>query len=188
MDSIPACKRWPPQYIEKPVNSILAFNDIYLKPGEWFFGGANTKVRTTLGSCIAFTFWHRERLAGGMCHYMLPDRARLTANAQSLDGRYANEALTLIDSAINKKGGRMQDYQIKIFGGASMFVVRNDRDQVSTRNIATAWQLADHYRLNVFAHDLGGSVYRQLIFDINTGDVFMKKGVAAPTFQYPEIG
>jgi len=59
---------------------------------------------------------------------------------------------------------------------------------VSIRNIATAWQLAEHYRLSVSAHDLGGSVYRQLIFDINSGDVFMKKGVAAPTFQYPEIG
>lgn len=119
---------------------------------------------------------------------MLPDRARLAASSYSLDGRYANEALLLIDDAVTREGGRLCDYQIKIFGGASMFTVRDSRDQVSARNVAAAWQLVEHYRLKVAAHDLGGSVYRQLIFDINTGDVFMKRGVAAPASHDQEPG
>jgi chemotaxis protein CheD len=166
----------------------LILKDVYLKPGEWFCGGANTKVRTTLGSCVAFTFWHQEQALGGMFHYMLPDRARLKNTNQPLDGRYADEALSLMNTAVTRQGGRLQDCQVKIFGGAAMFAAVDQRKLVSTRNVAAAWHLAEEYRLKVSAHDLGGNAYRQLIFDINTGDVFMKKGVAAPDFQYPEIG
>lgn len=110
---------------------------------------------------------------------MLPRRAWQQVSQPLLDGRYANEALLLINGAIIRHGGQMRDYQVKIFGGASMFKAPNRGDPVSDRNITAAWQLVDDYHVKVSAHDLGGTVYRQLIFDISSGDVFMKKGVAA---------
>ena len=64
--------------------------EIMLQPGEFFFGQDDTIIRTHLGSCVAITMWHPEQKRGGMCHYMLPSRAR---SDDPLDGRYADEAI-----------------------------------------------------------------------------------------------
>jgi len=49
-------------------------HEIVLHPGDWWFGGGDTRARTVLGSCIAITLWHPQLRVGGMCHYMLPQR------------------------------------------------------------------------------------------------------------------
>lgn len=165
----------------------MTVQDVFLKPGEWFFGGTDTCIRTTLGSCVAFTFWHADQLNGGMCHYMLPDRSRFSGVGRPLDGRYADEALTLMEQAISRSGGFIRDYHIKIFGGASMFSTDMGRDQVSMRNIEMAWALVEQYQLKVVAQNLGGSVYRQLVFDIRSGDVYMKKGMPSPDERHREV-
>ncbi|MBL8511280.1 MAG: chemotaxis protein CheD, partial [Betaproteobacteria bacterium] len=51
--------------------------DIFLQPGEFYFGDADTRIRTLLGSCVSITMWHPTRRIGGMCHYMLPTRGRV---------------------------------------------------------------------------------------------------------------
>ena len=51
----------------------------------------DTSLRTLLGSCIAITIWHPGRRIGGMCHFLLPSRARRPGDA--LDGRYGDEAM-----------------------------------------------------------------------------------------------
>lgn len=58
------------------IKSLSGGLDIFLQPGEWYFGEGNTRVRTTLGSCVAIVLWHPVRRIGGMCHYMLPSRGR----------------------------------------------------------------------------------------------------------------
>jgi chemotaxis protein CheD len=55
-----------------PLNPL----DIFLRPGDCYFGGQNTSIRTVLGSCVSMTFWHPQLRVGGMCHYMLPKRNR----------------------------------------------------------------------------------------------------------------
>ena len=50
--------------------------EIYLQPGELWFGDANTRIRTILGSCVAITLWHPHRRIDGMCRYMSQSRAR----------------------------------------------------------------------------------------------------------------
>src|SRR5439155_18563598 len=45
-----------------------AYLEIFLQPGEWYFGDADTRIRTLLGSCVAITMWHPRRCLGGMCH------------------------------------------------------------------------------------------------------------------------
>ena len=64
--------------------------DVFLQPGEFYFGEEKTRIRTLLGSCVAVTLWHPKLRIGGMCHYMLPRRPRDKAGAaEKLDGRYA---------------------------------------------------------------------------------------------------
>ncbi len=49
--------------------------EVFLQPGELYFGDGRTRVRTLLGSCVAIAVWHPRLRIGGLCHYMLPSRA-----------------------------------------------------------------------------------------------------------------
>ena len=70
--------------------------EIFLQPGEIFFGDSSTRIRTVLGSCVAMTLWHPQRKVGGMCHYMLAQRRGRGEPDGALNGKYADEALQLL--------------------------------------------------------------------------------------------
>ena len=48
--------------------------EIFLQPGDFYFGDRDTRIRTLLGSCVSITMWHPRLHVGGMCHFMLPER------------------------------------------------------------------------------------------------------------------
>lgn len=151
--------------------------EVYLKPGDWHFGGPRTCIRTTLGSCIAFTLWHPETKLGGMCHYMLPRRPGRPDTAL-LDGRYASDAMQLLEQAARNKGILLQDCETKMFGGADMFrLPASHTRSVATQNIAAAERLVTQYGLQLGAQDVGGNRYRQIIFLTDSGDVWVRQGL-----------
>ena len=41
--------------------------EIFLQPGDFYFGDENTRLRSLLGSCVSITMWHPTKLIGGMC-------------------------------------------------------------------------------------------------------------------------
>lgn len=148
--------------------------DIFLQPGEFYFGEAPLCMRTLLGSCVAITLWHPQRLIGGMCHYMLPSRK---VRAEQLNGKYADEAMLLFQQQANLYNTRLQDYQVKLFGGGSMFAKLHHRHHginIANNNVAIAHRLLMHYGLELTAQDLGHHGYRNIIFDLGTGDVWVK--------------
>lgn len=155
--------------------------DIFLHPGDWYFGDRDTRIHTTLGSCIAVTVWHSELKLGGMCHYMLPGR--------SLDGqpnaRYGEDALQLLIAEIRQHGTRTDDYEAKLFGGASMFDAGPIGSSVAHRNIEAAEALAVRHGLRVIARSLGGTGYRRLFFNIADGDVWLRQGESRMGTFYP---
>lgn len=53
----------------------LGLLEVFLGPGDLYFGDQFTRIRTLLGSCVAITLWHPRALIGGMCHYMMPTRS-----------------------------------------------------------------------------------------------------------------
>lgn len=171
--------------------------DIFLQQGEVYFGDRDTHIRTVLGSCVAVTMWHPGLRIGGMCHYMLPTRqprgprlhcrisntaisfpSRRAARPPALDGKYADEALELMFAEIARSGTRPGDYQIKLFGGGNMFpatVAGNPRaHHVGVKNIEVVTELLAHHGLKVSAEHLGGLGHRNLVFDIGSGDVWMR--------------
>ena len=99
-----------------------SFIEIFLQPGEVFFGDSTTRIRTILGSCVSITFWHPTKLMGGMTHIMLPERGKLKqAHELVLDGKYADEAMRLMLDEIESAGTQPSEYQVKLFGGGDMF-------------------------------------------------------------------
>ena len=151
--------------------------DIFLQPGEFYFGDRSTRIRTILGSCVSITMWHPQRRIGGMCHYMLPSRSNKTV--KNLDGRYADEALQLFMREIRAAGTFPDEYQVKLFGGGNMFqqqaMKRIDCLDVSCRNRQSAYQLIQHHGFSLAAEHLGGSGHRQIMFDIGTGHAWVRQ-------------
>lgn len=149
--------------------------EVFLQPGEWHFGDRSTRVRTLLGSCVSITLWHPRLLIGGMCHYMLPTRT--AGSAPALDGRYAEEALCLLLREIDRQDTRPQDYEVKLFGGGNMFPSAGQccKGHVGKKNAEFGKALLRRHGLRVRAMDLGGIGHRCVLFDIDNGNVWVKR-------------
>ncbi len=162
--------------------------EIFLQPGDFYFGDADTRIRTVLGSCVSIVLWHPARLIGGMCHYMLPFRESDPASA--LDGRYAEEAMQLFMRAIRAAKTYPAEYRVKLFGAGNMFpglakrgacgphMTRSEMQtcrNVPCKNTAAARLLMAKHGFTVEAEDLGGDGHRQLIFDIWSGHVWVRR-------------
>lgn len=152
--------------------------EIFLQPGDHYFGDRDTRIRTVLGSCVSITFWHPQLLVGGMCHYMLPSRdsERRGGAGPVPDGRYADEAMALLIKDINAVGAAHKEYQVKMFGGGNMFPEANKQKDthVGQRNVETARMLIKKHGFVSMAEHLGGIGHRNVIFDVWNGDVWVR--------------
>src|SRR5690606_4888940 len=154
---------------------------IYLKPGDFWFGCAPAHLYTILGSCISITLWHPQRKVGGMCHYLLP-KMELSLAPQQM-GRTAGEAMALFLQAIRRYGTRPGEYQVKVFGGASLLIESPGAQlahQVSTQNVAPARQLLRESGFQIVSESVGGRASRKLVFDLTTGDAWQILNAARP--------
>lgn len=165
-----------------PINSAAI--DIFLQPGEVYFGDRSTRLRTILGSCVSITFWHPRLLLGGMCHFMLPCRDH--GHRGELDGRYGDEAVALLVHEMHAQGTKPKEYQVKIFGGGRMFSFdarRSDLD-VGRRNIDTAGNLLAGHGIVPVGQHLAGIGHRSIIFEVASGDVWVKHVVTPSGLQH----
>jgi chemotaxis protein CheD len=147
--------------------------DIFLKPGEFFFGESNARIRTLLGSCIAITLWHPQRRIGGICHYMLSRSAGSPLSLPLLDGRYAEDAIQLFLIHLSQYNSYPYEYVVKIYGGGNMFanLKFTQLDNIGKRNISSARQLLKAQGFTIHHEDLGGQGYRRLVFELWSGNV-----------------
>jgi len=151
--------------------------EIYLYAGEYFFGKAGTSVHTLLGSCISITLWHPRLKIGGMCHFALPRTNGMIEG--DLNPRYAEDCLALFKKSAKRKNTKITEYQAKIFGGGNMNpqkVVHLDDDNrtvIGAKNTAIAFQLLIDSNIEVLVADAGEFGYRKIIFDIESGYVWV---------------
>lgn len=164
------------------------FVEIFLQPGELYFGDRHTRIRTLLGSCVSLVFWHPEWLIGGMCHYLLPSRMR--RHAGGLDGRYGDEAIELMLSQIRAAGARPEDFQIHLFGGGDMFpgINKNKSNPVGKKNVEAARQIIAAHRLAFLNEHVEGKGHRNLVFDVWSGRVTLRHLPAGVAGQRPRGG
>ncbi len=154
------------------------FVEIFLQPGEWYFGDRHTRIRTVLGSCVSAVFWHAGKQVGGMCHFMLPTRGKRHGSAP--DGRYGDEAFGLLLEEIRRAGLDIGDVRVRLFGGGDMFpgvVIGTATKSVGRQNVEAALRLVERHRLLCSATHVEGYGHRHLIFDVWSGRVTMRHGV-----------
>ncbi len=153
--------------------------EVFLNPGELYFGDRAARVRTLLGSCVAITLRHAASGTAGMCHYLLPSRARRASEA--LDPRFADEALLLLAEKARQRGFRLADCEVKAFGGGLMFaqILRENQEYVGTKNAEAARTLLREHGITPRCLDLGGVGHRAIIFDVPSGDVWVRQSGSA---------
>jgi chemotaxis protein CheD len=145
---------------------------VILRPGDFHFGGGQTRISTLLGSCVSITLWHPRRRIGGMCHYMMTDRTRTAETA--LDGRYAKEAFDLFLQHVEAAGTHPAEYQAKLFGGANMFKAGTSGSMdIGLRNIELGRTLLASRSIALMAEHVAGNGRRKLHFDLWSGDVWL---------------
>ncbi|MEW6704447.1 MAG: chemotaxis protein CheD [Pseudomonadota bacterium] len=150
-----------------------AAREIYLSPGQMWFGSGDVVLRTLLGSCVAVTVWHERWRTGGMCHYLLPRRE--AAPADEPDGRYGEEALAWLARQLQRIGARAPQVQTKLFGGGRMFATGGDpAGEVQQRNVALARAWVAAQGLRVCGEHLGGDGHRQVVFQLRSGEVWLR--------------
>lgn len=152
--------------------------EIFLQPGEFYFGEEKTRIRTLLGSCVAITMWNQKLNIGGMCHYMLPqNRRKADSKTHVLDGRYAVDAMQMFLKEIQRSHTKPADYQVKLFGGGSMFTHSGKANRpisVSEQNVEFGRAIIKQHGFKLMAEDLGGDGHRNIILDLWSGDVWVR--------------
>jgi len=155
----------------KPDNVL----EVFLQPGEVYFGDESTRIRTILGSCVAITLWHPKRRIGGMCHFMLPERHAAMAHNPA-DSRYGDNAVAQLVRAVVQHRTRPDAYEVKLFGGGNMFaaLAENESMNVAKRNVIAGERLVRDAGFDVVSRSLGGDGYRNIIFDLWSGNVWVR--------------
>ncbi|RHX78984.1 chemotaxis protein CheD [Leptospira yasudae] len=155
--------------------------DLFLQPGGFFWGRRNIRIRTLLGSCVSICFWNPSLLYGGMAHVMLPSRP-VSDTDNTLNAKYADDAIRLFFEKIEQTGGRNGQYQIKLFGGASMFSsdeeklleIKSVRD-IGMKNIHSIKDLLNANHLPITSEDLGGFSHRRIYFTLWDGEIYVER-------------
>lgn len=149
-------------------------DEVFLAPGDFHFATSPTRIRTILGSCVGITLWHPTRKIGAMGHFMLPSRAQ---RCGVLNGKYGDEAIELFIEQARAHRTSPEDYQLKLFGGGEMFPHHSrgvSFNNVALMNIRAALALADSHDLDLIAQDMGSTGYRNVIFDLCNGHVWVR--------------
>jgi chemotaxis protein CheD len=168
--------------------SEQAHKDVVLQIGEFHFGGGRTRIRTLLGSCVSIVLWHPGLQIGGMCHYLLPRRGTTDVAQRASEGNYAEGAMQLFMRELRRTRTLPREYVAKLFGGGCMFKDRNDRGDafgvgpaedeqgVAMQNVQAGRELLSQHGFTIMAEQVGGLGSRILIFEVWSGDVWVRRG------------
>lgn len=152
---------------------------VHLHAGDYCFGEENLELHTLLGSCVSVTLWHPTLRIGGMCHFALP--AREGEAYDTLNPRYGSDCFGLFQRSAARYKVPLSEFEAKIFGGGN--ILKNtalkgytevQRIPVGDKNVQVAFKFLMANNIEMKVAHVGESGYRKIIFDIATGDVWVK--------------
>lgn len=146
----------------------------YLQPGALYAGRRTLLLRTILGSCVAVTLWHPATGMAAMCHYVLATRPGHQHKApRDCDGRYGEDALQFLYTAMQSHDPHASHYQIGLFGGATLARHR-EGFRVGASNISLAEQCLQGWGWRIRQIDIAGHGGRMLQLDTTSGAIHVR--------------
>ncbi len=157
-------------------NSMNGFKNIFLKPGEYYFGEMQAMVTTVLGSCVTVTMFNARKRFGAICHGLLPhcpDKDTCTKNFTTCF-KFVDCSIRQILDRFKRHGIDTPDIEVKLFGGAHVFATQNSLS-IGKKNVQAARDALQEAGLHLTSYSYGGRATRKVIFNTGTGEVWLKK-------------
>ena len=141
----------------------------YLYPGDLLATAEARVISTVLGSCVAVCLWDARTRAGGLNHFLLPHDTR-----ESGAYRFARPAMEVLLSRMHALGSETRNLTARVLGGASQFESTSERLSIGQQNVGVATRFLDDARIPVVLSDVGGTRGRKVVFDVESGNVWVK--------------
>ena len=141
----------------------------FLYPGQVFATADPILISTILGSCAAACLWDRNRKAGGLNHYLLPEGPDDGPNRL----RYGTIANPELLKQVLALGCEIRNLQAKIFGGATAFGT-DPSHSLGARNVQLAEGFLRTQGIPVVEREVSGKRGRRLLFQIADGVTVIK--------------
>ncbi len=143
-------------------------------PGECFVSSSPVVISTLLGSCVGVCMRDPSIGVGGMNHFMLPAPGAVASSGSwSIKARYGCYAMEQLLNGILRCGGRKNQVELKVFGGAKLYEGGVD---IGASNVEWIVEFIDREGLRVVASDVGKDVARSIFYYTDSGRVLMKSG------------
>jgi len=120
-----------------------------------------------IGSCVVTCLYDSTQKVGAICHIILPTQAN-NLNPK----RFANTALPLVFAELERLGCRRTHLVAHLVGGASMFHgLGTFINSIGNQNVIAVKQAITQQGIRIIGMDVGGTVGRNVVFDLRTGEV-----------------
>lgn len=129
--------------------------------------GSGILITYALGSCIGLCFHDPMTHIGALLHVMLPLNLE-TGRKNPM--KYADTGIRETLRQMEAMGASRKRITVKIAGGAKMFeVTGGNLGNIGQRNIESVHTVLRKEGIRLMAEDVGGTVARTLLFDVNSG-------------------
>lgn len=129
--------------------------------------GSGILITYALGSCIGLCFHDPMTHVGALLHVMLPLNME-TGRKNPL--KYADTGIRETLKQMEAQGANRSRITAKIAGGAKMFEENGGSlGSIGQRNIESVRMVLRKEGIRLLKEDVGGSVARTLLFDVNSG-------------------
>lgn len=125
---------------------------------------------TVLGSCVAACIRDPGTGRGGMNHFVLPGDVRASV-CDSAALRYGAHAMESLINDVLPPGGRRQDLEVKVFGGADS---GRNGFRVGRENAIFVCDCLQQEGMRIAVCDLGGTLPRRIHFFPSTGKTYRR--------------
>lgn len=141
--------------------------------GEMRLAKAPIKLITrNLGSCVGVVLYDCFNKLGILIHVKLPTAEGVKNRASSAS--YAELAIPLAISELEKEGTRAGLLVAKIVGGSSMFPIKEPNLMIGKNNLITIKRILRELNIKIVAEHSGGTHSRTMEFDTETGKVRLR--------------
>ncbi len=136
-----------------------------------------------LGSCVGICIYDKHSQIGGLSHILLP---KSTGSASDNQMKFADTAIPLLMSKLEKAGAKRIYMSAKIVGGAQMFALNNNNNnsnssvgQIGQRNVEAVKEALRKQNIKIIAEDTGLNYGRSVFMDLSNGIVTVKTAFGA---------
>lgn len=137
---------------------------------------APNKLRTSgLGSCVGVTLFDPVKKIAGLAHIMLPS-SEIAKEGNLKEAKFADTAIPLLISLMEKHGGLKSRFKAKLVGGAEMFKLQSSTEpmRIGPRNVEACRYYIQQNKIPILYEETGGNCGRTIEIDGNTGSLFIR--------------